>query len=52
MSASWITPILDYYNPNGDPTTEIVRIHVDNEILVPDYDPSKPQVDTSKLRPI
>ena len=52
---------LDYVHPltntNGDPTTEIVlakivRIHVDNEILVPDYDPSKPQVDTSKLRPI
>lgn len=44
-------------NDDGNPTTEIVlgriiRIHVDREVLVPDFDPNKPVVDTLKLKPI
>jgi flavin reductase (DIM6/NTAB) family NADH-FMN oxidoreductase RutF len=52
---------LEYVHPvkndNGDPTTEIVlarvvRVHVDREVLVENFDPTKPAVDTSKLRPV
>jgi flavin reductase (DIM6/NTAB) family NADH-FMN oxidoreductase RutF len=44
-------------NDDGTPTTEIVLarvvcIHVDKEVLVENFDPVKPAVDTSKLRPV
>jgi len=44
-------------NDKGDPTTEIVlarivRIHVDHTVLAENYDPTKPEVDTTKLKPI
>lgn len=44
-------------NEKGDPTTEIVlakivRVHVDRTVLVDGFDPMKPAVDTSKLKPI
>lgn len=44
-------------NDQGQPTTEIVlarivRVHVDHEVLVPEFDPKKPEVDTGKLLPI
>lgn len=45
-------------NPTTDkPTTEIalarvVRVHVDETILVTDIDPMKPAIDTSKLKPL
>lgn len=44
-------------NDKGDPTTEIVlarivRVHVDNSVLVDGFDPSKPEVDTAKLKPV
>lgn len=42
---------------SGKPTTEIilakvVRFHVDEEVLVENFDPLKPVVDTMKLRPV
>jgi flavin reductase (DIM6/NTAB) family NADH-FMN oxidoreductase RutF len=42
---------------DGRPTTEIVlarvvRVHVDREVLMDDFDPLKPVVDTAKLRPV
>jgi flavin reductase (DIM6/NTAB) family NADH-FMN oxidoreductase RutF len=45
-------------NDQGQPSTEIVlarilRIHVDHDVLVDDFDPKKPTVDTvNKLRPM
>jgi flavin reductase (DIM6/NTAB) family NADH-FMN oxidoreductase RutF len=45
-------------NPeSGKPTTEIilaqvVRIHVDDTLLVDNFDPMKPVVDTTKLKPL
>jgi flavin reductase (DIM6/NTAB) family NADH-FMN oxidoreductase RutF len=41
----------------GRPTTEIVlakvvRVHVDQQVLVDDFDPTKPVVDTNKLKPV
>jgi flavin reductase (DIM6/NTAB) family NADH-FMN oxidoreductase RutF len=44
-------------NSNGMPSTEIVlakvvQVHVDETLLVKDFDPLKPEVDTTKLRPL
>eukprot|EP00980_Cylindrotheca_fusiformis_P029270 scaffold22788_cov215-Cylindrotheca_fusiformis.AAC.2 len=44
-------------NAGGVETTEVilakvVRFHIDNEILVENFDPSKPTVDTMKLKPV
>jgi len=45
-------------NPqSGNPTTEIVlaqilKIHVDETLLVPNFDPLNPVVDTTKLQPL
>lgn len=41
----------------GLPTTEIVlarvvRVHVDHDVLKNGYDPTKPEVDTNKLKPV
>lgn len=42
---------------DGKPSTEIVlaeviRVHVDETLLVDNYDPLKPMVDTAKLKPL
>ena len=44
-------------NAHGMPTTEIVlaqvvQVHVDETLLVKGYDPLKPEVDTTKLKPL
>jgi len=44
-------------NEEGNPTTEvilarIVRVHVDRTVLAENFDPRKPAVDTTKLKPI
>ena len=44
-------------NAHGMPTTEIVlaqvvQVHVDETLLVKGYDPLKPEVDTTKLKPV
>ncbi|CAB9524369.1 Flavin_Reduct [Seminavis robusta] len=53
--------VLEHVHPvvsnNNSPTTEIVlvkvvRIHVDESVLVPNNNDDKPAVDTTKLRPI
>jgi flavin reductase (DIM6/NTAB) family NADH-FMN oxidoreductase RutF len=41
----------------GNPTTEVVlarvvRIHVDRDVLVENFDPGNPTVDTNKLKPV
>jgi flavin reductase (DIM6/NTAB) family NADH-FMN oxidoreductase RutF len=49
-----VYPVTD---AEGRPTTEIVlakvvRIHVDQQVLVDNFDPTKPNVDTNKLKPV
>jgi flavin reductase (DIM6/NTAB) family NADH-FMN oxidoreductase RutF len=53
--------LLEYVHPvvndKGQPTTEIilakvVRVHVDEDVLKENYDKTKPEVDTVKLRPL
>lgn len=49
-----VYPVTD---TEGRPTTDIVlarvvRIHVDQHVLVDNFDPTKPIVDTNKLRPV
>lgn len=44
-------------NATGTPSSDIVlakvvRIHVDQEVLIPNFDPTKPEVDTAKLKPV